>query len=149
MRGVIPKKELPLFLSAGEWKTVEWWFGIGGPMIVGSARQAVLGTSRGTGAQQKKAVGRGTAKMRAAADKALQDNCNKIAESLLASIRKGNSNSAKLLFALAEGQIDCEDEVAIERLCSLAEKLAKEPEWVGELDDAEMETILEESEQKG
>jgi hypothetical protein len=131
MRGVIPKKELPLFLSAGEWKTVEWWFGIGGPMVVGSARQAVLGTSRGTGAQQKKAVGRGTAKMRAAADKALQDNCNKIAESLLASIRKGNSNSAKLLFALAEGHIDLADEGTVQQLCSLAEQLAAEKQWEG------------------
>jgi hypothetical protein len=123
------QKESPLFLSAGTLEAVEWWFGIGGPMVVGSARQAMFGTSRGTGAQQKKAVGRGTAKMRAAADKALQDNCKKIANSLLAGIRKGNSNSAKLLFALAEGHIDLEGEETVQQLCSLAEQLAAEEQW--------------------
>jgi hypothetical protein len=37
----------------------------------------------------------------------------------------------------------------MQRVCSLAEKLAAEPEWVGELDDAEMETILGETESTG
>jgi hypothetical protein len=117
-------------------------------MEFGRQRRAVAERQRGTGAQ-KKAVSRGRAKMNEAADKTLEKHSEEIAKSLYESLLGGNATCAKLLFALAEGQIDCEDEVAMERLCSLAEKLAKEPEWVGELDDAEMETILEESEQKG
>jgi hypothetical protein len=84
---------------------------------------------------QKKAVNRGRAKMNAAADKTLELNSETIAKSLLQSALNGNTTSAKLLFALAEGQIDCEDEVVMQKLCSLAEKLATEPEWSG--DDAE------------
>lgn len=112
---------------------------------MGRQRRAVAGRPRGTGAQ-KKEVSRGTAKMKAAADKTLEENSEKIAKALYKSLLKGNTAGAKLLIALADGQIDCEDEVAMERLCSLAEKLAAEPEWVGESDEAAMETILEERE---
>jgi hypothetical protein len=98
-------------------------------MVVGSVRRAVLGASRGTGTQQKKAVGRGTAKMRAAADKALQNNFEEIANSLVESIKSGNANSAKLLFGLAEEHIDLEDEGTVQQLCSLAEQLAADKPW--------------------
>jgi hypothetical protein len=78
---------------------------------------------------QRKASGRGKAKMNAAADKTLEENSEKIAKSLLKSTLGGNASSAKLLFALADGQIDCEDEEAVRHLHSMAEQLAAEPEW--------------------
>ena len=84
----------------------------------------------GTGLEKKK-VSRGTAKMAAAADKALEDNSKTIVDSLTGSAKKGNATCTKLLLALADGQIDCEDEVVMERLCSYAEKLAAEPQWKG------------------
>ena len=112
--------------------------GIGGEMVVARKKQAVRGKARGTAAQ-KKAPGRGTAKMKAAADKTLEVNSREIAKALLAKTLEGNSTSAKLLFALAEGQIDCEDEPAVQRLRSLAEELAAEPQWNGELEETEAE----------
>jgi hypothetical protein len=87
--------------------------------------------------------------MNEAADKTLEEHSDEIAKSLYKGLLSGNATCAKLLLALAEGQIDCENEVVMQRVCSLAEKLAAEPEWVGELDDAEMETILGEPESTG
>lgn len=120
---------------------MEWWDGIGGEMVEARQRQAVAGRPRGAGVR-KQAVSRGTAKMKAAADKKLEDNSEEIAQALLDKTLGGNTTSAKLLFALAEGQIDCEDEVVMRRLCSLAEKLASEPEWAGEDLEADAETGL-------
>jgi hypothetical protein len=147
MQGAIPKRDCPFPLSTEECKTVEEWNGIGGQMELARQRQAVVKRPRGTGAQ-KKAVGRGTAKMRAAAGKTLEDNSEQIAKSLLDSTLGGNASSARLLFALAEGQIDCEDEVVVRRLCRLADKLAAEPEWDAESikDAAEMGFSLREGE---
>ncbi|MGA2831675.1 MAG: hypothetical protein ABSE55_01260 [Terracidiphilus sp.] len=84
----------------------------------------------GTGLQ-KKTVSRGTAKIKAAADKALQDNSERLAKTLIDSAIAGNNTSAKLLLALADGQIDGEDEVVMEQLWSYADKLAAEPPWDG------------------
>jgi hypothetical protein len=98
-------------------------------MVLAKQRRAVVKKPRGTGAP-KKAGGRGRAKMNAAADKTLEKYSEKIAKSLLDSTLDGNASSAKLLFALADGQIDCEDEGVVQRLRSMAEELAAEPEWV-------------------
>ncbi len=114
-------------------------------MVLARERQAASRKPSGTGAR-KKAVGRGTAKMTAAAGKTLEENSEKIAKSLLESTLDGNVTSAKLLFALAEGQIDCEDEVVMRRLCSFAEGLASEPEWTGEDVEAAVETGSEQCE---
>jgi hypothetical protein len=65
------------------------------------------------------------------ADKALEEHGNEITKGLTESAKKGNATCARLLLALADGQIDCEDEVVMERLCSYAEKLAAEPQWEG------------------
>ena len=81
----------------------------------------------GRGAQ-KSVVNRGKARMNAAADKALELNSERIANSLLNSTLGGNPTSAKLLFALADGQIDCEDEGVVQGFVSLAGRLAAEPE---------------------
>lgn len=97
-------------------------------------RQAVAGGPRGTGVQQRTAS-RGAEKLKAAADKKLEENSEAIAKSLYSRLMKGNITSAKLLIALAEGQIDCEDEATVERLYSLAEELGKEPAWTGDLNE--------------
>jgi hypothetical protein len=104
-------------------------------------KKAAKEKPRGTGTEKKK-VGRGTAKMKAAADKALENNSDEIAQSLVDNTIAGNSTSARLLFALAEGQADCEDEPSVERPDSLAKELASEAEWDGELDETEAEIGL-------
>ena len=58
----------------------------------------------------------------------------------------GNATGAKLLFALAEGRIDCEDEVVMRQVYSLAEKLELEAPWTGTAVEAESESDLEEQE---
>jgi hypothetical protein len=108
-------------------------------MELARERQAVVRKPRGTGA--KKTVNSGKAKLNAAADRLLEEKSEEIAKSLLSGIFKGNATSAKLLFALAEGQIDCEDEGVMQRVCSLAEQLAAEPEWVCEANEAAAESI--------
>src|ERR1035441_4664938 len=96
-------------------------------MEQGRQMQPVARKPHGRGAQ-KSVVNRGKASMNAAADKALELNSVKIAKTLLKSTLGGNVTSAKLLFALADGQIDCEDEVVVQGFVSLAERLAAEPE---------------------
>jgi hypothetical protein len=61
----------------------------------------------------------------------------------------GNASSAKLLFALAEGQMDCEDEGVMQCLRSLAEELAAEPEWAAEVIEATAETGFGQHEPEG
>ncbi len=129
--GAIPKWNCPFsFLQKSEHDR-GMWDGIGGEMIGGVQKQAVVWKPHGKGSQ-KKPVNPGKAKMNAAADKTLEKNSAKIAKALLNSTISGNASSAKLLFDLADGQIDLEEEGTMERLCSLAEKLASEPQWEGE-----------------
>lgn len=64
-----------------------------------------------------------------AAGKRVEKKSEYIAESRLKKIIGGDYGSTELLFALAEGQIDCEDEAVMRLLCRFAEKLAAEPEW--------------------
>ena len=118
---------------------MERWDGIGGQMGLAGKKQAVVRKPRGTGAQ-KKAGSRATAKVNAAAGKTLEEYSDAIVKSLLDSTLGGNASSARLLFMLAEGQIDCEDEGMMRQLCSLAEKWASEPEWTGEVTEAVAET---------
>lgn len=108
-------------------QAVEWRDGIGGQMDQAREMHPVVRKPHGRGAQ-KNVVNRGKASMNAAADKALELNSVKIAHTLLMSTFGGNVTSAKLLFALADGQIDCEDEVVVLGFVSLAERLAAEPE---------------------
>lgn len=107
-------------------------------MVMARERRAAAGQPRGTGTQAK-AVNSGKAKLNAQADKKVGDNSAKIVDALYDSLIKGNATSAKLLFDLADGLINCEDEVVMEQLCSYAEKLALEPEWTGEEDDLDEE----------
>ena len=119
-------------------QAVEWRDGIGGQMEQARQMHPVARKPHGRGAQ-KSVVNRGKARMNAAADKALELNSVKIAQTLLMSTLGGNVTSAKLLFALADGQIDCEDEVVVQGFVSLAERLAAEPECSAEEIDAATE----------
>lgn len=87
--------------------------------------------------------------MAAEADKALEDNSSEITKGLTENAKKGNATCTRLLLALADGLINCENEVVMEQLCSYAEKLALEPEWTGEEDDLDAETSIREREAKG
>jgi hypothetical protein len=100
--------------------------------------QPVARKPHGRGAQ-KSVVNRGKASLNAAADKALKLNCEKITDALLNRTLGGNTTCAKLLFDLADGQIDCEDEVALQGFVSLAERLAAEPECTTKEIDAATE----------
>jgi hypothetical protein len=110
-------------------------------MVLARQRQAA-GKPRGAGAQKKKG-GRGIAMMNEAAGETLEVFSKEIAMLLLEKTLGGNTTSAKLLFALAEGQIDCEDKVVMQRLYSYAEKLASEPKWNGVILEAEIEMGVE------
>jgi hypothetical protein len=107
-------------------------------------RQAVAGRPRGAGAEKKSS--RGTTVITTTAGKNLEAYSEKIADSLLRSLMGGNATGAKLLFALAEGRIDCEDEVVMRQVYSLAEKLELEAPWTGTAVEAESESDLEEQE---
>jgi hypothetical protein len=117
-------------------------------MIVARERRAVAGRPRGAGAKKKQS-GRGTTEVTTAAGRALERNGEMITVSLLKGLLDGNVTIAKLLFALAEGQIDCEDEAVMRHVYSLAEKLDLEPPWTGSADEAEPERELAERERAG
>jgi hypothetical protein len=146
--GVVPKRNYPFPFLRRKVQVRGMVDGIGGQMVLARQKKAIAGRPHGTGTQ-KKASGRGRAKLNAAADKTLEKNSEKIALSLLESTLGGNASSAKLLFALADGQIDCEDEGMVRRLYSLAEKLAAEPEWDGEAHGAVLEISSERHKPKG
>jgi hypothetical protein len=74
--------------------------------------------------------------LNAAADKVLGLYSTEIAITLAHRTIDGNETSTKILFALADGQIDCEDEGMMQSLLSLAEKLAAEAECKNEATDA-------------
>jgi hypothetical protein len=102
-------------------------------MNVARQKQAVAGRAHGTVAG-KNGVSRGTAMMKSVAEKTLEKHGEKITGTLYQGM-VGSATRAKLLFALAGGQLDCEDEVVLECICSLAEKLASEQAWTGPGDE--------------
>ena len=109
--------------------------GIGGEMNEAVQKQAVVWKPRVQGAG-KAAVNPGKAKLNAAADETLGKYSEAIAEKLYQGFLDGNVTSARLLFALADGQIDFEDAGTMQCLTSIAEKLANEAEWEGELGES-------------
>jgi len=124
---------------------VEGWDGIGGEMVFATKRQAAFGKPRGTGVQPQ-AVNPGKAKLHAAADQTVGENSKEIAQTLLNSWRaKGDLTCAKMLFALADGRINCEDPVVMKQLCSYAATLASEPQ----LTEAEVAAIAEKEQDEG
>ena len=129
----------PFSLFSGQnAEAVEGWDGIGGEMVLARQRQAVQKKPRGAGAQ-KKTASRGTAKMKAAADKELGETARRLRNRCCEKL-EGQRYMRKAAFALAEGQIRLRGRAVVSRLLSMAERLASEPEWDGELDEAEAET---------
>jgi hypothetical protein len=105
--------------------------------------QAAAGRSRGT---ETKTVNPGKAKLIADADKKVRENSTDIVNALYASLIAGNATSAKLLFDLADGLINCEDPVVMSQLCSYAQKLESERQVAAE--EAETAMAAEQNEGK-
>jgi len=112
-------------------------------MVWTRKRLAATGRPHGTGTQT---VNPGKAKLIAEADKTVGDNRTKIVKALLDSlIECKNMTSAKLLFDLADGLINCEDPVVMSQLVSYAERLTAEQQVAAETADA-AETVKKEGE---
>ena len=130
------------FPFCGECTAVEARDGIGGEMVLAKKWQAAASRPRGTGTQVK-AVNQGKAKLNAEADKKVGDNRTTIVDTLYnCLIDDKNLTSAKLLFYLADGLINCEDPVVMRQLCSYAEKLESELQLTGD----EVEATAEQDE---
>jgi len=76
--------------------------------------------------------GRGAQEMRDAADMFLDEKCVEIAEALVNSAIAGHIQSARFLFALADGQRAITDGEMKRQLSSLAIVLDADPQWVSE-----------------
>ncbi len=122
------------FLFYGESEAVECWNGIGGEMVLARKCQAAAGKPRGTGTQAK-SVNPGKAKLIAAVDKKVGENSEDIAQKLIDSVKKGDWTGARLLYAMADGLIDCENQEVVSQLFSYAQTLTSEQQ----LTDAEAE----------
>jgi len=144
MQGMVPTGITP-FPFCGENNAVECRNGIGGEMVLARKWQAAAGKPRGTGAQTK-AVNPGKAQLNAEADKKVGEERTKIVDALYNSlINCKNMTSAKLLFDLADGLINCEDPVVMSQLSSYAESLKSEQQVTDEEVDAMAETEPDES----
>lgn len=124
---------------------MECWNGIGGEMVLARKWQAAAGKPRGTGAQAQ-AINPGKAKLIAAVDKKVGENSDKIAQKLIDTVINDDWTGAKLLFALADGLIDCENVAVVNQLCSYAESLASEQQLTGDEIEASTQTEQDESE---
>ena len=148
MQGRFPQGITP-FSFCGECEAVEERDGIGGEMVLAKKWQAAASKSRGTGTQVK-AVNQGKAKLNAEADKKVGDNRTTIVDTLYnCLIDDKNLTSAKLLFYLADGLINCEDPVVMRQLCSYAEKLKSEQQLTDNEADAAAKTEQDEGETVG
>jgi hypothetical protein len=112
-------------------------------MVLARQRQAVAKKPHGSGTQ--KTGGRGTARLRAAADLYLEVFSEEIVQTLLDKTVGGNTTAARILFALAEGLIDCENQEVMQQLCSYADKLAAEPKWPGKTIEGTVQPRSDES----
>ena len=144
MQGVVPNGDR-LFPFCGESETVEERNGIGGEMVLAGMRKAAAGRPHGTGVQPQ-AVNPGKAMLNAQADMKLRDNRATIVDTLYnCLVNDKNMVSAKLLFALADGRINCEDPVVMKELCRFAATLKSEQQ----VPDAEVDALLEKEQDKG
>jgi hypothetical protein len=117
-------------------------------MVLAKKWQAAAGRPRGTGTQVK-TVNPGKAQLIAEADKKVGEERTKIVDALIDSLIKGNTTSAKLLFDLADGLINCEDPVVMSQLCSYAATLASEQQLAANAADAMAETDLDKIDPEG
>jgi hypothetical protein len=94
-------------------------------MVLARKWQAAAGKPRGTGAQAQ-AINPGKAKLIAAMDKKVGENSDKIAQMLIDTVTNSDWTGAKLLFAMADGLIDCENAAVVSTLYSYAQTLESE-----------------------
>jgi hypothetical protein len=88
--------------------------------------------------------GRAAAKMRKAADEILVRDCKPIIEALSSNGKKGQMDSAKFLYGLAQtAEASTEGEGGASKFRSIALQWANSPEWKGE---SEAETAVEDGE---
>jgi hypothetical protein len=136
--------ESPLFPFCGESEAVEDRDGIGGEMVYSRTRQGA-GKPRGSGTQAQ-AINPGKSKLNAAADKKVGKNSARIVNALFNSLVKDkNTTSAKLLFDLADGLINCEDPVVMNQLCSYVQTLESEQQLAADAIDEKAEMMLDEA----
>ena len=103
--------------------------------------QAAAGKPRGTGAQ---AVNPGKAMLIKAMDRKFGENSEKIAQKLIDTVLGNDWTGAKLLYAMADGQIDCENVAVVSTLYSYAQTLGSEQQVAA---DGTTETDAEASQQ--
>ena len=89
-------------------------------MVLSRKWQAAAGKPRGTGAQ---AVNPGKAMLIKAMDRKFGENSEKIAQKLIDTVLGNDWTGAKLLYAMADGQIDCENVAVVSTLYSYAQTL--------------------------
>lgn len=120
---------------------MECWNGIGGEMVLARKWQAAAGKPRGTGTQ---AINPGKAKFIAELDKQIGEKCSQMATKLVTDFLAGKETSMKMLCALADELINCEDLVVMSQLCSYAQKLESEQQ----LSDAEAEAAAKKEQEE-
>jgi hypothetical protein len=112
---------------------------MGGQMNEVERNLVAAKSPRGVGTR-KKAIGRGAAKLREAASKALARNSTKIAKSLVDNSVKGHLPSTQLLIKLADGSNGGGDAAEALLIRSLAKEWAAEPEWNADQGEEAAET---------
>ena len=128
-KGRFPRGITPFPFYGAEYAAVKDWDGIGGEMVVARKWQAAAGKPRGT---ETKAVNPGKATLIKAMDRKFGENSEKIAQKLIDTVLGNDWTGAKLLYAMADGQINCEDPVVMSQLCSYAEGLESERQLTGD-----------------
>jgi hydroxypyruvate isomerase len=113
-------------------------------MVFARKWQAAAGKPRGTGAQAQ-AINPGKAKLIAAVDKKVGENSETIAQKLIDSVKNGDWTGAKLLYAMADGLIDCENKEVVSQLISYAQTLETERQ----LTDTEAEAAAKREQDEG
>jgi hypothetical protein len=114
-------------------------------MVWARKRLAATGKPHGTAT---KTVNPGKALLNAEADRKVGEERTNIVEALYKSLVEcKNATSAKLLFDLADGLINCEDPEVMSQLYSYANSLAEEKQVPAETADAEV-TEKEKGEQQ-
>jgi hypothetical protein len=129
MQGEVPKGNPPFPFYGAEYAAVKDWDGIGGEMVVARKWQAAAGKPRGT---ETKAVNPGKAMLIAALDKKIGEKSGEMADKLVNDFLAGKETSMKMLNALADELINCEDPVVMSQLCSYAEGLESERQLTGD-----------------
>ncbi len=83
----------------------------------------------------------GKAKLIAELDKQIGEKSSEMAKKLVDDFLAGKVTSMKMLNAMADELINCEDLVVISQLCSYAESLAGEQQVAAETAEAAVETV--------